>query len=111
MYTVLDVLFIEINLQEIVVNVVKVGKPEYNSELVHCSCGNTVPTPIRYLGEINKFKLLVETSGQFNLDKVYRIPNSDTGFEQLTQQLLSDIICKFPLVVTSSLILMFDFFE
>lgn len=109
MYTVLDVLFIEINLQDIVINVVKVGKPEYNSELVNCSCGNRVPTPVRYQGEGNRFKLLVETSGQFGLDKVYRVSNSDTGFDQFTQQLLSDIICKFPLVVTSGLILVFEF--
>lgn len=107
MYTALDILVIEIKIQEIIINVVKVEKPEYNLELVTCSCGNIIPAPIKYQDNSNRFKLLVETSGSFGLDKVDRFQNSNTGFDTFAHQLTSDIICRYPLVVTSSLILIF----
>lgn len=108
MFTSLDIIFIDIKLQEIVVNVVKLDKPEYNSELAPCSCGNIVPIPIRYTDNHNKFKLLVETSGSFRLDKVYRFTNSTSGFDSFIKDLISDIICKYPLVVTSGLLIIFN---
>lgn len=107
MYTVLDILIIEIKTQELIINVAKVEKPEYNSELVTCSCGNIIPAPIKYQDNPNRFKLLVETSGNFGLDKVYRFQNSDSGFGVFAGQLTSDIICRYPLVVTSSLVMIF----
>lgn len=111
MFTSLDIIFIDIKLQEIVVNVVKLDKPEYNSELAACSCGNIVPTPIRYTDNHNKFKLLVETSSSFKLDKVYRFSNSLPGFESFIKDLVSDIISKHPLVVASGLLIIFNFLK
>lgn len=111
MFTSLDIIFIDIKLQEIVVNVVKLDKPEYNSELTACSCGNIIPTPIRYIDNHNKFKLLVETSGSFNLDRIYRFSNSESGFDSFTKDLVSDITCKHPLIVSSGLLIIFNFLK
>lgn len=109
MYIVLDVLIVELTTQEIVVNVVRVEKPEYSSELTSCHCGNIIPSPVRYQDNPSRFKLLVETSGSFNLDKVYRFPNSNLGFDTFAKSLISNIITRKPLIVTSSLFLIFNY--